>query len=71
MLAYLRNLLAIAACLLAPAAFAAGIAMITDASGRIVWVPGHAADAEAMALGPAGDVIVLTFEPPDVPGSEG
>jgi tRNA(Ile)-lysidine synthase len=47
------------------------VPVVTDASGRIVWVAGHAADAEAMALGPAGDVIVLTFEPPDVPGSEG
>ena len=35
MSAYLRNLLAVTACLLAPAAFAAGVAMITDASGRI------------------------------------
>lgn len=35
MLVYLRNLLAVTACLLAPAAFAAGVAMITDASGRI------------------------------------
>ncbi|MFN7978179.1 MAG: tRNA lysidine(34) synthetase TilS [Vicinamibacterales bacterium] len=47
------------------------VPVVTDASGRIVWVAGHAADADAVAVAPAGDVIVLTFEPPDVPGSEG
>jgi tRNA(Ile)-lysidine synthetase-like protein len=47
------------------------VPVVTDAAGRIVWVAGHAADADAVAVAPAGDVIVLTFEPPDVPGSEG
>lgn len=47
------------------------VPVVTDATGRIVWVAGHAADADAAAVVPAGDVIVLTFEPPDVPGSEG
>lgn len=47
------------------------VPVVTDATGRIVWVAGQAADAEAVATAPASDVIVLTFEPPDVPGSEG
>lgn len=47
------------------------VPVVTDATGRIVWVAGQAADAEAVASAPASDVIVLTFEPPDVPGSEG
>lgn len=47
------------------------VPVVTDATGRIVWVAGHAADADAVAVAPAVDVIVLTFEPPDVPGSEG
>ena len=47
------------------------VPVVTDAAGRIVWVAGHAADADAVAVAPASDVIVLTFEPPDVPGSEG
>ena len=47
------------------------VPVVTDATGRILWVAGHAADADAVAVAPASDVIVLTFEPPDVPGSEG
>lgn len=47
------------------------VPVVTDAAGRIVWVPGHAVDADALAAGGEDDVIVLTFEQPDSPGSEG
>ncbi|MFO1078978.1 MAG: tRNA lysidine(34) synthetase TilS [Planctomycetota bacterium] len=47
------------------------VPVVADATGRIVWVVGHAADEAAVAPASASDVIVLTFEPPVVPGSEG
>lgn len=47
------------------------VPVVTDALGRLVWVAGHAADADAVAPAAADDVIVLTFEPPVAPGSEG
>ena len=47
------------------------VPVVVDATGRIVWVVGHAVDADAAATGAEGDVIVLTFDQPGVPGSEG
>lgn len=47
------------------------VPVVTDATGRIVWVAGHAADAGAVAASGEDDVIVLTFEQPGPPGSEG
>jgi len=47
------------------------VPVVVDGTGRIVWVVGHAVDAEAAATGAEGDVIVLTFDQPGVPGSEG
>lgn len=47
------------------------VPVVADAEGRIVWVAGHAADADAVAADGEGDVIVLTFEQPGTPGSEG
>lgn len=47
------------------------VPVVADATGRIVWVVGHAADADAVAAAGDDDVIVLTFDQPDVPGSEG
>lgn len=47
------------------------VPVVTDASGTIVWVAGHAADADAVARSGEYDVIVLTFEQPGAPGSEG
>lgn len=47
------------------------VPVVTDASGKIVWVAGHAADADAVAPSGEYDVIVLTFEQPGAPGSEG
>ena len=46
------------------------VPVVVDATGRIVWVVGHAVDAEAAATGNEDDVIVLTFDQPVVPGSE-
>jgi len=48
-----------------------GVPVVVDASGRIVWVVGHASDVEAVSTGGEDDVIVLTFDQPVVPGSEG
>ena len=47
------------------------VPVVVDATGRIVWVVGHAADADAVAAGDEGDVIVLTFDQPAPSGSEG
>jgi tRNA(Ile)-lysidine synthase len=47
------------------------VPVVVDATGRIVWVVGHAVDADAAATAAEGDVIVLTFDQPGVPGSEG
>jgi tRNA(Ile)-lysidine synthase len=47
------------------------VPIVTDRDGRIVWVVGHAADAGAVAPDGAGAVIVLSFEQPAAPGSEG
>ncbi len=47
------------------------VPVVVDATGRIVWVVGHAVDADAAAAAAEGDVIVLTFDQPGVPGSEG
>lgn len=46
------------------------VPLVVDATGRILWVIGHAVDTEASATAAGDDVIVLTFEPPVVPGSE-
>jgi tRNA(Ile)-lysidine synthase len=48
-----------------------GVPVVVDATGRIVWVVGHAVDAEAAAVATDDDVIVLSFERPAVSGSEG
>jgi tRNA(Ile)-lysidine synthase len=47
------------------------VPVVTDAAGRLLWVAGHALDAEWAAPAVGDDVIVLTFEPPVTPGSEG
>ncbi len=47
------------------------VPLVVDATGRIVWVVGHAMDADAVSTENEGDVIVLTFDQPAVPGSEG
>ena len=47
------------------------VPVVADATGRIVWVVGHAADADVVAAGDEGDVIVLTFDQPAPSGSEG
>ncbi len=47
------------------------VPVVADATGRIVWVVGHAVDADAVAAGDEGDVIVLTFDQPAPSGSEG
>ena len=47
------------------------VPVVVDATGRIVWVIGHAMDADAAAAGSDDDVIVLTFDQPAPPGSEG
>jgi tRNA(Ile)-lysidine synthetase-like protein len=47
------------------------VPIVTDRDGRILWVVGHAADVAAVPPDGAGDVIVLTFEKPVAPGSEG
>jgi tRNA(Ile)-lysidine synthase len=47
------------------------VPVVVDATGRIVWVVGHATDADATATGSDDDVIVLTFEQPAPSGSEG
>jgi tRNA(Ile)-lysidine synthase len=47
------------------------VPVVADATGRIVWVIGHAVDADAAASGDEGDVIVLTFDQPAPSGSEG
>ncbi|MGE0814516.1 MAG: tRNA lysidine(34) synthetase TilS [Vicinamibacterales bacterium] len=50
------------------------VPVVADATGRVVWVVGHATAAAAAAAAGASDVIVLTFDQPDapeVPGSEG
>lgn len=47
------------------------VPVVTDATGRIVWVVGHAADAEAAAVTGEDDVIVLNFERPAASGPEG
>jgi tRNA(Ile)-lysidine synthase len=47
------------------------VPVIVDATGRVVWVVGHALDAGAAAESGANDVIVLTFDQPGEPGSEG
>ncbi len=47
------------------------VPVVTDATGRLVWVVGHAADADATASGDEDDVIVLTFDQPAPSGSEG
>lgn len=47
------------------------VPVVVDAAGQIVWVVGHAAAADAVAMGDGGDVIVLTFDQPAVSGSEG
>lgn len=47
------------------------VPVVVDAAGRIVWVVGHASDGAAAATGGEDDVIVLTFDQPAVPGSEG
>jgi tRNA(Ile)-lysidine synthase len=47
------------------------VPVVEDATGRIVWVIGHAVDADAAASGDEDDVIVLTFDQPAPSGSEG
>lgn len=47
------------------------VPVVTDAAGRLLWVAGYALDADAAAPAAHDDVIVLTFEPPVAPGSEG
>lgn len=47
------------------------VPVVADATGRIVWVIGHAVDADAAASGDEDDVIVLTFDQPAPSGSEG
>lgn len=47
------------------------VPVVTDAAGRLLWVAGHALDADSAAPAAGDDVIVLTFEPPVTPGSEG
>lgn len=47
------------------------VPVVVDATGRIVWVIGHAADADMAATAAQGDVIVLTFDQPAESGSEG
>ena len=45
--------------------------VVADATGRIVWVVGHAVDADVAPSGGDDDVIVLTFDQPAPSGSEG
>lgn len=47
------------------------VPVVVDASGRVVWVVGHALDGDAAAESGTNDVIVLTFDQPGAPGSEG
>jgi tRNA(Ile)-lysidine synthase len=47
------------------------VPVVADATGRLVWVVGHAVDADAAASGDEDDVIVLTFDQPAPSGSEG
>ena len=47
------------------------VPVVADATGRIVWVVGHAVDADAVAASGDDDVIVLTFDQPAPSGSEG
>lgn len=47
------------------------VPVVADARGRVVWVIGHAVDADAAASGGEDDVIVLTFDQPAPSGSEG
>lgn len=54
-----------------PAGQRGQVPVVTDASGKVVWVVGHAVAADAVAASGADDVIVLTFEQPGAPGSEG
>ncbi|MEZ5294253.1 MAG: tRNA lysidine(34) synthetase TilS [Vicinamibacterales bacterium] len=52
----------------------ARVPVVADATGRLVWVVGHATASAAVAAAGASDVIILTFDQPDaseVPGSEG
>ncbi len=54
-----------------PRAERARVPVVADATGRIVWVVGHAVDADVTASGGDDDVIVLTFDQPAPSGSEG
>jgi len=54
-----------------PRAERARVPVVADATGRIVWVVGHAVDADVAASGDDDDVIVLTFDQPAPSGSEG
>lgn len=47
------------------------VPVVVDATGRIVWVVGHAADDAAVAAAGEDDVIVLIFHQPVESGSEG
>ncbi|MBL8135475.1 MAG: tRNA lysidine(34) synthetase TilS [Acidobacteria bacterium] len=47
------------------------VPVVADATGRIVWVVGHAVDADVAPSGGDDDVIVLTFDQPAPSGSEG